>query len=50
MEFLLAPDLNYRPLRMTFWKGHRKVSEMVAVRIVEGDPDASVFLLPQAVN
>lgn len=50
MEFLLAPDLNYRPLRMTFWKGYRKVSEMVAVRIVEGDPDAGVFLLPRAVN
>jgi len=43
MEFSLAPDLNFLPLRMTFWRGSQKVSEMVAVRIVAGDPDAGVF-------
>ena len=47
MEFSLAPDLNYLPLRMTFWKGSQKVSETVAVAIAEGEPDAGVFLVPR---
>jgi hypothetical protein len=47
MEFSLAPDLNYLPLRMTFWKGSQRVSEMVAVAIAEGEPDAGVFLVPR---
>jgi hypothetical protein len=46
MEFQLAPAFNFVPLKLSFWKGQQQGSETVAVNIVEGEPDAGVFLLP----
>lgn len=46
MEFLLAPSLDWRMLRTTTSVAGKVVGNVIATRVVLGEPDKNLFIVP----